>query len=55
MYYFNQEVTFLLMNESKEKVDLLYNTNETTFKLPVIGIRPPYYYNPRYEYYYPII
>lgn len=55
MYYFNQEVKFLLMNNSTNKVDLVYNDNNQAFEMPEIGPRPPYYYNPRYDFYYPII
>ncbi|WP_449540171.1 hypothetical protein [Ferdinandcohnia sp. Marseille-Q9671] len=53
-YYFSLEVKFLLMNESMERVNVLYN-NDDQFELPDIGTRPPYYYNPRYEHYYPLV
>ncbi len=54
-YYFNQEVKLLLINHSNEKVEMLYDSNPNTLKMPKIGPRPPYYCNPRYEQYYPII
>lgn len=53
MYEYNPEVTYLLMNESKEKVEVSYQNN--TFTLPLIGKRPPYYAYPNYEPSYPII
>ncbi|MEK5442956.1 MULTISPECIES: hypothetical protein [unclassified Fredinandcohnia] len=52
-YYYSPEVTFLLMNESKERVEVSYINH--SFDLPQIGTRPPYYYNPRYEHYFPLI
>nr|WP_198044807.1 hypothetical protein [Lysinibacillus timonensis] len=52
-YYYNPEVRLLLINQSKEKEPIKYGT--MTFKLPLIGPRPPYYLNPRYEPYYPAI
>lgn len=54
-YLFTREVLLLLENHSDEKVELIYNTNPHSFKMPIIGPRPPYYYNPRYEQYYPIL
>ena len=54
-YYYNPEVHFLLMNHSNEKVELLYDYNTEPFEVPLIGKRPPYYTNPNYEQYYPII
>jgi hypothetical protein len=48
-------VNLLLVNRSKEKVEVLYNSNSSPFKLPKIGPRPPYYCNPRCEPYYPVI
>lgn len=53
MYYYNSEVKLLLINHSNEKEEVLYNPY--TFHLPKIGPRPPYYCNPRYEQYYPVI
>lgn len=48
-------VNLLLVNQSNEKVEVLYNSNACTFQMPKIGPRPPYYCNPRCEKYYPII
>jgi hypothetical protein len=45
----------LLVNRSEEKVEVLYNSNSKAFKLPKIGLRPPYYSNPKCEKHYPII
>jgi hypothetical protein len=52
---YNPIVSLLLVNSSNEKVVVLYNSNPYSFKLPKIGPRPPYYCNPRYESYYPVI
>ncbi|MDR4886346.1 hypothetical protein RGU12_02155 [Fredinandcohnia sp. QZ13] len=52
-YYYSPEVKFSLMNESKERVQVHYLNQ--SFELPQIGVRPPYYYNPRYEHHYPLI
>ncbi|UOR12572.1 hypothetical protein [Halobacillus amylolyticus] len=54
-YQYNPEVKLLLVNHSDEKVQMLYNDNPYTWQMPKIGPRPPYYYNPRYEPYYPKI
>ncbi|WP_197482202.1 hypothetical protein [Oceanobacillus sp. Castelsardo] len=54
-YYYNPEVKYLLMTKSDKKVELYYNGNQKPFELPKIGKRPPYFYNPRYEAYYPVI
>ncbi|CAH0150821.1 MULTISPECIES: hypothetical protein [Bacillales] len=54
-YYYSEEVKLLLVEQSDEKVELLYDSNPNTFELPLIGPRPPYYYNPRYVPYYPVI
>jgi hypothetical protein len=54
-YYYSEEVKLLLVDQSDEKVELLYDSNPNTFELPLIGPRPPYYYNPRYVPYYPVI
>lgn len=50
-----EEVMLLLVEQTDEKVELLYDSNQNTFELPLIGPRPPYYYNPRYVPYYPVI
>ncbi|GGN55608.1 hypothetical protein SPD79_16830 [Oceanobacillus sp. SE10311] len=55
MHYYNPEVKLLLINHSDKTVQLLYDDNPQTFTMPLIGPRPPYYYNPRYEENYPII
>lgn len=49
------QVNLLLVNQSTRKVEVLYNSNFCPFKLPEIGLRPPYYCNPRYGLYCPII
>ena len=54
-YYYNPEVKLLLVNASDEKVNVTYAFNEFPFKLPLIGPRPPYYTQPRYEPYDPVI
>lgn len=54
-YHFSREVMLLLVEHSDEKVELIYNANPYPFKMPKIRSRPPYYYNPRYKQYYPII
>ncbi|MFC0270363.1 hypothetical protein ACFFIX_02670 [Metabacillus herbersteinensis] len=54
-YEYSPEVKLLLIDHSNEKVEMLYNDNPTTWQMPKIGPRPPYYYNPRYEQYYPVI
>ncbi|WP_185819688.1 hypothetical protein [Salibacterium salarium] len=52
---FSPEVNLLLVNHSDETVEMLYNDNSNTWAMPKIGPRPPYYYYPRYEQYYPVI
>ncbi|WNF24752.1 hypothetical protein [Mesobacillus jeotgali] len=52
---YTPEVKLLLLNQSNEKVKVLYNDNSVRFEMPKIGLRPPYYAYPRYEQYYPII
>lgn len=54
-YYYRPEVRYLLVSYSAEKVEMLYDNNANLWKVPEIGPRPPYYLNPRYEQYYPII
>jgi hypothetical protein len=54
-YYFSEEVKLLLVQHSEEKVELLYDSNPYTLEMPKIGSRPPYYCNPRYVPYYPVI
>lgn len=48
-------VQFLLIPHSTGKEKILYNRNPYPYLLPLIGPRPPYYYNPRYEPYFPVI
>ncbi|MDQ0273555.1 hypothetical protein [Cytobacillus purgationiresistens] len=52
-YEFNPEVTLLLVNHSGEKVRMEYT--EQSWKMPKIGLRPPYYAHPEYEANYPIV
>lgn len=52
---FNPTVQLLLLNHSNEKVQMRYDSNPHTWSMPVIGPRPPYYANPRYELNYPLI
>jgi hypothetical protein len=52
---FSREKMLLLVNHSDDKVEVVYNSNPTPLKMPKIGPRPPYYYNPRVEQYYPVI
>lgn len=54
-FRFNREAILLLVDDSDEKEELVYNSNPIPFKIPKIGPRPPYYYNPRYEQYYPVL
>lgn len=50
---FNPEVKWLLINKSTMRVELRYIN--CIWKVPVIGIRPPFYANPRYGLNYPVI
>ncbi|WP_192869507.1 hypothetical protein [Lentibacillus sediminis] len=52
-YYLSLEVKLLLVNQSNETVEMQYIDHK--WEMPKIGPRPPYYYNPRYEQYYPVI
>ncbi|WP_312474033.1 hypothetical protein [Neobacillus sp.] len=54
-YQFSREVSLLLVDQSEGKEEILYNSNPYTWQMPQIGPRPPYYCNPRYEQYYPVI
>ncbi len=54
-YQLSREVQLLLVNHSDEKVEVAYNSNSEALEMPKIGPRPPYYFNPRYEQYYPLI
>lgn len=55
MYYYSPEVKLLLIKYSTKKVNVLNDFNPQHFQLPQIGPRPPYYTNPKYQQYYPII
>ncbi|WP_269410734.1 hypothetical protein [Lentibacillus daqui] len=50
---FNPKVKWLLVNQSDEKVNMNYL--QSNWSMPVIVKRPPYYTNPRYEPYYPLV
>ena len=52
-YYYNPEVKFLLMNQMEGMYEIHYGNH--SFPAPVIGPRPPYYTDPVYEQYYPLI
>ncbi|MDF0727618.1 hypothetical protein PY093_13070 [Cytobacillus sp. S13-E01] len=54
-FYYNPEVKLLLIPQSKEIEEMIYANNKNKFNVPKIGPRPPYYYNPRYDQYYPVI
>ncbi|WP_176448662.1 hypothetical protein [Lentibacillus sp. CBA3610] len=51
----NFKVMCLLMPETDEKTMILYDNNPNSWSVPVVGPRPPYYTNPRYAPYYPVI
>lgn len=53
-FYYNEEVK-LLLNKSNDEVEVKYNGHNTSFLLPLIGPRPPFYVHPIYEPYDPII
>ncbi len=48
-------VELLLVDESEEKVGVVYTAGFIAFQLPMIGPRPPFYDNPRCEPYYTVI
>ncbi|WBL13734.1 hypothetical protein [Sutcliffiella sp. NC1] len=52
-FYYYPEAQILLLNDSEEKNQLIYNG--TILEVPKIGPRPPYYCNPGYDQYYPKI
>ncbi|MEK3731832.1 MULTISPECIES: hypothetical protein [Paenibacillus] len=52
---FHPRARLLLVNHTNEKVQMLYNANPYTWSMPLIGARPPFYANPRYEPNYPLI
>jgi len=49
------QVQMLLTNYANQKVPVYYSVNAQPFLLPQIGKRPPFYTNPVYEPYYPLI
>ncbi|WP_175384506.1 hypothetical protein [Bacillus sp. FJAT-27225] len=53
--YKNAEVRFLIMDEADGKQPIYYGNNSVRFEQPVIGPRPPFYTNVRYEQEYPVI
>ncbi|WP_124069322.1 hypothetical protein [Filibacter tadaridae] len=53
-YYYNPEVKYLLINNSTKKVEMEY-ANFIQIKAPEIGPRPPFYTNPVYQPYIPIL
>ncbi|MEW9675404.1 hypothetical protein ABRT01_04350 [Lentibacillus sp. L22] len=50
---FNPKVKWLLVNQSDEKVNMNYL--QSNWSMPITVKRPPYYTNPRYEPYYPLV
>ncbi len=49
----NKHVKLLLLNYSNETMNTKYL--DFVFKMPLIGFRPPYYTDPRYDLNYPLI
>ncbi|WP_412762181.1 hypothetical protein [Priestia megaterium] len=54
-YYYSEEVKLLLMDGSNKTVEVIYNSDSQPFLLPLLGPRPPFYVNPRYEKYLPVL
>ncbi|WP_018922730.1 hypothetical protein [Salsuginibacillus kocurii] len=54
-YSYDPQVRLLLVDESDETVQMLYDDNPYTWAMPKIGPRPPYYTNPRYEENWPLL
>lgn len=52
---YHPKVKVLLINHSDKKVPMLYDNNPYTWPMPKVGPRPPFYTNPRYVQYYPVI
>lgn len=44
--YYYPDVQLLLLNESNQTVQMLYNDNPYTWTMALISERPPYYINP---------
>ena len=53
MFMINLYVQLLLLNDSDETMDMEYL--DFVWQMPLIGPRPPYYTNPRYDLNYPVI
>ncbi|WP_187367015.1 hypothetical protein [Bacillus andreraoultii] len=54
MIYYNPTVKLLLIPYTDEKVRVYYD-GFASFQMPLIGKRPPFYTNPQYEAYEPVI
>ncbi|MBT2755032.1 hypothetical protein J7E71_03580 [Mesobacillus foraminis] len=52
---YHPQVQLLLISHSTEKERVLYDQNSHPYLLPKIGPRPPFYWNPRYEPFFPKI
>ncbi|CAM3633453.1 hypothetical protein [Marinicrinis lubricantis] len=52
---YHSGVTLLPQGPSPEKQPLFYISRSHPLLIPKIGARPPYYCNPKYAPYYPII
>ncbi len=53
--YYHPEVYFLLLHDSDQRVTMEYADASECLDVPLIGPRPPYYMQPEYVPYYPII
>lgn len=51
----NEQVKLLLIQQSNEKERIIYTADSASVQVPKIGIRPPYYCNPRHEWFYPVM
>ena len=47
-YYYSEQVYWLLLDESDEKMEVTYDSNPYSYQLPAIGVRPPFFAHPRY-------
>lgn len=54
-YYYSPKANVLLMPQTNEQDHIRYDNNPFTWETPRVGTRPPYYTNPSYEQYYPVI
>ncbi|WP_169793088.1 hypothetical protein [Amphibacillus sediminis] len=54
-HYFHPEIRLLLIDQSDQTVQMLYSDNASTWAMPLIGKRPPFYTNPRYTQTFPIL